>query len=71
MNSQSANDLGRDVKTAARRIAGSITTVDAEPGDGASGGKVGCLTEAIMDLSASMCKIASSIDYLAEIVEVK
>jgi glycerate kinase len=49
------------------RVAEAITP-NAAPGPGAAGGVVASLTEAVMDVAAALCKIADSVDNLAEAV---
>lgn len=53
----------------ARKIANSITTVDACPSTDADGNMVGCLTEAVMSVRSSLDRIAHAIHSLAEAVE--
>jgi hypothetical protein len=51
---------------AARAIADAIASRGAAPGTDATGGRVACLTEAVMGLTAAMCKIADAIDSVAD-----
>lgn len=48
--------------------AGKRITETAVPGNDAAGGVVGCLTEAVMGITAGLCRIAESINNLAEAV---
>ncbi len=52
-------------------VANSIKDQSAERGRDASGGAVGCLTEAVMGVTAGLMAIASAINRLAEIEERK
>lgn len=58
-------DVIDDLALAVGRVAKAITST-AEPGTDATGGHVECLTEAVMGLTAGMCRIADAIDNLAQ-----
>ena len=57
------SELGK----ASARIASAITA-DASPGNDSTGGSVGSLTEAVMGVTAGLCRIADAIESLAESV---
>ena len=55
----------------AKQIAAAITPQDVSPGHDATGGTVGCLTEAIMGVTGDLKQTASAIHSLAEAVDAK
>lgn len=55
----------------AKRIANAIDAGDASPGKDATGGHVASLTEAVMGVTAGLCRIASAIESLADAVREK
>lgn len=54
----------------AKKVAVAITPDDASPGLGATGGRVGSLTEAAMDIAGALVRIADAIEHLAFEVQV-
>mgnify|MGYP003440306591 CR=1 FL=1 len=52
----------------AASIANAIADQSAWPGEDETGGKVRCLTEAVMGVTAGLCRVAESISDLAEAV---
>lgn len=61
---ESVENLARQT----RNIAHAITPLDAAAGPGVSGGTVGSLTEAVMDLNRVMSNIASAIQAVADAI---
>lgn len=55
------HELSDEVRQVAWAIAGPTT----HPGQDASGGHVGCLTEAVMGVTAGLVRIANAIELLA------
>lgn len=52
-----------------RAVAGSITPLDAAPGEDATmTGQVGSLTEAVMGMTAGLCRIAEALSDVAEAI---
>jgi hypothetical protein len=51
----------------ARMIANAIAA-DVAPGKDAVGGHVQCLTEAVMGITAGLCKVADSLDGIADAI---
>ncbi len=60
-------ELTDGINTAGRRIANAISA-DAAPGTDETGGTINSLTEAVMGVTAGLCRVASSISDLAEAV---
>jgi hypothetical protein len=56
------------IEDAAGTIAHAITPLDAMPGKDETGGTIHSLTEAVMGVTAGLCKIADSISDLAQAV---
>jgi hypothetical protein len=52
-------------------VANSIAPTDGSTGKDAAGGTVGCLTEAVMGVTAGLMAIAAAINHLAEVEERK
>jgi hypothetical protein len=52
-------------------IANAITGRDLDLGSDETGGTIGCLTEAVMGITAGLCRVASAISELAEAVREK
>jgi hypothetical protein len=71
-NFESANvvDVLQHVANASGMISRAITA-PASAGSDHCGGHVECLTEAVMGITSGLCKIADSIDRLAEAIENK
>ena len=64
-------DIDVDVEAIAapiRNLANAISDMEASPGHDENGGRVGCLTEAVMGVTAGLCRIADAIGDLAEAV---
>lgn len=53
------------------RRAGYAVTAPAAPGRDATGGTVGSLTEAVMGVTAGLCRIADAVNELAEAIREK
>lgn len=58
-------DAIANLASAAKSIANAMTPLGLAPGDDASGGAVGSLTEAVMGVTAGLVRIADSIEMLA------
>ncbi len=56
------------ISQAVKQLADSITPVSASSID-ATGGNIGCLTEAAMGITAGLVKVADAINHLAEAIE--
>ena len=62
------SDLLEAIEQAGRKIAHAITPCDACAGEDANGGSVSSLTEAVMGVTAGLCRVADAISELAEAV---
>lgn len=58
-----------ELSAAVRTVGRAIKPPDAMPGHDETGGTVDSLTEAMMGVTAGLCRIASAIERLAEAVE--
>lgn len=63
-----SEDSVDEQSAALRMVAHAITPRDAAPGHDATGGNVASLTEAVMGVTAGLCRIADAIEQLAEAV---
>jgi hypothetical protein len=68
MKPSDTDKIVESVNYLARSIGDAITAHGA-PGHDEAGGTVASLTEAVMGVTAGLCKIASAIEHLAEAVE--
>ena len=59
-------DVVKSLSVNTRRIADSITTLDAIPAEVGGGGRVGCLTESVLYLGKETGRVADAIFYLAD-----
>ena len=60
--------VSEELVEAVMSVASAVTPRGAMPGHDATGGSVGSLTEAVMGITAGLCKVASAIDNLADAV---
>jgi hypothetical protein len=70
-NGESANlvDVIDKLQHATRMVAGAITPLGIGIGEDAAGGHVESLTEAVMGVTAGLCKIADAIENFTEIYD--
>jgi uncharacterized protein YukE len=61
-----SEDSADEQSAALRSVANAITPRDAGAGRDAAGGTVDSLTEAVMGVTAGLCRIADAIEHLAE-----
>jgi hypothetical protein len=61
-------DIIEAVDRAGRRIASSITPIDAAGGNDATGGRVESLTEAVMGMTAGLVQIAHALSEVADTI---
>lgn len=62
---EAIDNLAHQVRNAAR----AICPLDAVHGEDATGGAVGSLAEAVMGVTAGLCRIADAINRLADVQE--
>lgn len=61
-------DVLAGLARAVRASASAISPADAAPGHDAAGGTVGSLTEAVMGVTAGLCRIADALGDVAEAI---
>lgn len=67
MEPEDIDQIAESISTGLKRIAHAISA-DAAPGHDETGGTVSSLTEAVMGVTAGLCRVAEAIGDLAEAV---